>query len=341
MGAILLEDWSYRGLKALTMQNRYIRVDILLDQGAKIFNLIHLSSGKNMLWHNPRRPPAPAPFGANFDNWWSGGWDDLFPNGLECEVNGEVIPYLGELWTLPWDYEVIDRGLECIKIKLTCQSVILPAKVTKLITIEREKSGIHIDYEIENLGSLPFNYMFGVHPALAITPNHRIDLPARKVFVADSLNNRMGIVGNTYSWPFVTNMQGERIDLSRIGKPDDGIFGYFFATDFDDGWLAVTDTSEGIGFGMSFSTDIFPCFWLWLVYGGWRGHYVAAVEPFSSYPGALSEAIVQGRHRTLKAKEIERFEITCVIYEDMQSVIQIERDGLVIGVPKGKYSNKR
>ena len=54
---------------------------------------------------------------------------------------------------------------------------------------------------------------------------------------------------------------------------------------------------------MTFPTEVFPCVWVWLVDGGWRGIRCVAVEPWVGYPARLDEARDARRSRSLSPGE--------------------------------------
>ena len=92
-----------------------------------------------MLWHNPRLEPRPPVFGQNFDDWWSGGWDEVFPTCDVSTYQGETYPYLGELWSLPWSWETTPCG-SGVAVHLSRTTVIATARMERWITLEGETS---------------------------------------------------------------------------------------------------------------------------------------------------------------------------------------------------------
>jgi hypothetical protein len=72
-----------------------------------------------------------------------------------------------------------------------------------------------------------------------------------------------------------------------------------YAADLAAGWYALEYPQRGIGLLFEFPLDICPYLWLWLSYGGWRGYYLAVIEPWTSYPVTLSDAVAGGTHRVL------------------------------------------
>src|SRR2546430_5707756 len=98
-GARIDPHWSYRGLPAVRMENRWMAVEVLPDTGAKIFRLIDKAADRNVLWENTRIPPHRAPVFASMDDHWSGGWDEIFPGGApSTDRYGEGPPYMGGPW---------------------------------------------------------------------------------------------------------------------------------------------------------------------------------------------------------------------------------------------------
>ena len=83
-------DWSYCGLSAVVLENRRLRVVILPDAGGKIWQITHKPTDTDLLWNNPRMPPARLPMNSRYDDVWSGGWDELFPNDEAATLDGSV-----------------------------------------------------------------------------------------------------------------------------------------------------------------------------------------------------------------------------------------------------------
>src|SRR5512136_2394391 len=42
--------WQYLGLQVVRLENELISIDVLPELGAKIYNFVHLSSDRNLLW---------------------------------------------------------------------------------------------------------------------------------------------------------------------------------------------------------------------------------------------------------------------------------------------------
>jgi hypothetical protein len=76
-----------------------------------------------------------------------------------------------------------------------------------------------------------------------------------------------------------------------------------------------------------FPTDVFKALWIWQVYGGWRGLYQLAIEPWVGYPVRLEQAIEAGRQRILHPGAPIEYETAMVVYSGLERVTKIARDG--------------
>ena len=103
--------------------------------------------------------------------------------------------------------------------------------------------------------------------------------------------------GQDTVWPLVKGRKGETVDLSQIPPPEVRSHDMAYLYDLEDGWYALVNSSRGVGFGLRWDKSLFPHLWFWQLYRGGMGYpwfgtnYTAALEPVSSYPQTLTEAI--------------------------------------------------
>src|ERR1700676_4412266 len=71
---------AVRGLEAIAMENELLRVVVLPEAGAKVWQIHYKPLAADLLWNNPLLAPARQALYASYDDTWSGGWDELFPN---------------------------------------------------------------------------------------------------------------------------------------------------------------------------------------------------------------------------------------------------------------------
>lgn len=50
--------WHFHGLRAVILENEFLRVVVLPEAGARIVHLIYKPHDVNLLWNNPRVKPA-------------------------------------------------------------------------------------------------------------------------------------------------------------------------------------------------------------------------------------------------------------------------------------------
>jgi galactose mutarotase-like enzyme len=319
-------------MRTLVLENDQIRATVLPDYGCKIFEFIVKRADRDMLYHNPRVEIRPPVYGVNVDNWWHGGIDECIPTGQPCLYKGEEYPNLGEVWSLPWRYEVEKESHDEVTVHLSRNTIVAPLRVERWLTLRPGVPKLEMRHKVTNLGYTRFDFLWGIHPGLALTPSSRIDIPASKVVIDESSpNNRLGTQGSTYKWPFARTAAGEEVDMRIVQPPGAKTLDMHFATEFNEGWLALTDTSAKVGFGLAFPKDVFKCIWLWLVYGGWRGLHCAAIEAWTGYPGRLDLAVKNGTHAFLQAGGSLNCETRLVGYTGFSRVDRITPDGTVEG----------
>lgn len=332
MSARLDPHWTYHGLPAVRMENRWLAVEVLPDCGGKILRLIDKQADRNVLWENTRVTPHRAPLFANFDDHWPGGWDEIFPGApASVDRHGEPTPYMGELWAADgWQWRVLDGAPGEARLECSVQAPITPARYTRVLTLGDDSPVLRSDMRLEHVGTSTFDYCLGTHPSLAVTPHHRFDVPAATAEVGDAGGELLlGERGDRYAWPRLVRSDGAQVDVRRAMGPDARSFALHGLTGLMDGWAACTDTAARRGFGLVFDQDVFRVVWLWLVYGGWRGYYHVAMEAWTSWPGALAEAVKAGTARTLSPGESLETTVYGVVYGGVEAVGGLHADGSV------------
>lgn len=319
MAARLDAHWQYNGLRALVLDNPALQVVIFPETGARVYSIIHKPTDTQLLWHHPRNLPRVIPYGSVFDDTWPGGWDEILPSTEVCDYRGERLPGMGELWALPWEWR--DDGAAGVYTGVS--AAILPLRFERWLRLDAEQPVIHLRYRVTNLGLDPLDLIWGIHPVFAISPHHRIDLPPCKMLVGQASGAALGEAGQVYDWP---TLPGGR-DVSRVLPFEANVFGGHYATEASGDWFALTDAARKVGVGMVYPAEIFRALWIWQVYGGWRGLYQLAIEPWVGYPVRLEQAIAAGRQRVLPPGATVAYEACMVVYAGVERVREIRRDG--------------
>jgi galactose mutarotase-like enzyme len=309
-------------MSAIQLENDSLTVSVLPEVGAKIYDLIDRRSGYNFLWHNPRIAPQSYPIETNFDNYWCGGWDDGFPTCEACTHGGEQYPNLGELRSVHWSVEDTDQ----FSVTLSAFGPISPIKAQKQIRLR--ESSLETEFTLEHQGFLPIDYLWGTHPAYAVEPGCLIHIPAHTGIVGQANDPSLGEPGQRYTWPHLPTVIGS-IDMSVL-QPRGRYSAGHYATDLSAGWYAIEYPHRGIGLLFEFPLDLCPYLWLWLSYGGWRGYYLAVVEPWTSHPVTLSEAVAAQTHRVLMPGERISFKTRVTPWSHPATLqTMLQKNGLV------------
>jgi hypothetical protein len=326
-GPVALET-TVGGLDALVLENEALRVTVLPDLGGHVHELVDRAADRDLLWHNPRAVPRPAPYGAHFDDWWSGGWDEILPSGDRGTLHGEPLPYMGEMWCVPWVASVAAAGGEA-RLTAVGHGTVAPVRLTRTLVLRGDEPILLARYRIDNLDVRPLPYTWGIHPTFAVGPGHRIDLPASRMIVGVSSGLSMGVEGAEYTWPDLPDptAPGGIRDMRGVRPREDAVFGGHWAADLAAGWLALTDTAARRGVAMAFDPAVFPHAWLWQVYGGWRGHHHLALEPWSSRPQQVEEAVAAGTARVLAPGASIETEVAFTLTEGLDAVASVARLG--------------
>jgi hypothetical protein len=318
------DHWTYHGLQVVRLQNQHLALDVLPQRGANIFRVLDKHRDIDVLWKSPRVAPHLAAVHADFDDHWAGGWDDAFPGGRASRNRyGDLLPYMGEIWTAPATYQ-IHRDDDAVAVTTTVRTPITPAELTRTITLRADEQRFTLGYTLRNIGTMPFDYNWGIHPSLAIRPGMHFDIPATRGLVDEAGGELLGRPGDDYDWPV---LRGD--DLRRADDIDTGAFALHYLTGLTAGWVAATDVADRRGFGLCFDHDLFPVVWFCLVYGGWRGYQQALIEPWTGYPSPLQDAVAAGRARLLDPDDTQQTEVVATFYDGVQTVTELHPDGTV------------
>ncbi len=321
-------NWTYRSFRTVVIENRRLRAMVLPELGGKIWSLVDKTADREVLWHNPRLPPRPAHYGASYDDWFCGGWDELFPNDAPATIGGDPYPDHGEWWSMPFEWRIDEAG-GVAALHMERAGVVTPTRVQKTISLSADEPLLRFGTTIVNDGPQPLDYLWKLHPALAISPASRIDLPARRVLIDEGFRDRLGPQAESFIWPHAIGRDGVSFDMRQIPPPDAATCDFFYATELDAGWCALTDAAALAGFGLAFDPQVFSSVWVFGAYGGWRGLYTAILEPSTGYPYRLEDAIARGTASRIAAGGRLSTEVTAVLYHGVDAVTHIGADGSV------------
>ncbi len=349
-GCRISDAWTYRGLKTAVLENELLRVVVLLDKGADIYQLVHKPTDVDFLWRSPwgvRDPRRFLPTTGSGENVWldvyEGGWQTVLPGGGFPSVYGGADMGLhAEVNTMPWDSVIVDDSSEKVSLRCWVRTYRTPFFFEKTLTLTSASPMLEIQSSLLNEGEETVHCVWGEHIALGapfLSEDCIIDLPGGRLFnhpVDFHPNNRLK-AGFEGPWPWSEAKDGGRIDLSKVPPKSVRAYDMSYVADMTEGWYAITNRRLGLGFALSYPTDVFAYLWYWQSLGGgygypWYGRtYNIGLEPFTSYTNeGLETAIGNGSALRLEPGQRVSASLKAVAFTGAQGVERVNQDGTLI-----------
>ena len=291
--------------QVLTLENSDIKLTIRPDLGGRIDQLEDLQTGHSWLWHPSQYAPEATrslSIGDSFDDHWTGGWDEIFPNDAAGPFQGRQLVDHGELWSQPW--KVITRAPLSISLGYQCQTV--PVWVEKTIQLDPHRPAASLVYSFQNQSEEQIPFLFKQHAAIAIEAGDEILLPDCWVEPAFlEFSKIIGQAGKT-RFPNAIAANGETLDLRVIPPASSQLQEFYYSSDLANGYCGIRHQRTQSTLLITFDTADFPYVWMFQSYGGWRDHYVVVVEPCTTLPADLETACRQHTAALLQPQETQR-----------------------------------
>lgn len=305
----------HRGHAALWLENETLRVGVLPEKGADIFELIHQPTGVQMLMEMPSglKPPGNHPQDEFLDNY-EGGWQELFPNhGDACEFRGQAIPMHGEVALLPWDVRVLQDNLNETIVHLQVRCKKTPFLLERTMRLRAGAACLEIVGNVTNESSETCEFVWGHHVTLGeafLDDDSLLEVPAKTILTPDLIfepKTARLAAGQTSQWPKAQGRMGETIDLRSIPNRQIHTHDDAFLTGLVRGHYSVTSLRQGLRFSLDWDEQLFPWIAFWQPYGGaeispFTGMYGVGIEPWVSRYN-LNEAVKEDQARSLAGGE--------------------------------------
>ncbi len=348
-GCRVSDAWTYRGLKTAVIENELLRVVVLIDKGADIYQLVHKPTDTDFLWKSPwgvRDPSARLPTTGSGEGLWldvyEGGWQTVVPGGgFPSQYMGADMGLHGEVNTVPWDATITKDTPEMVAIHFWVRTARTPFFFEKTLTLHSGSGVLEIEAAVTNEGEEPVHCVWGEHVALGppfLSEDCIIDIPGGTVINEEddwhpSNKLKAGFKG---SWPMSELKDGTPRDLSKIPPRSFQSYDMSYITDMPEGWYSVTNQKTGVGFGLRFPKEVFKCLWYWHSFGGSFGYpfygrtYNVGLEPFTSFSNqGLESAIDNGTALLVQPGQRVEASVKAVVFTEAQGVKHIGSDGTV------------
>jgi hypothetical protein len=352
-GCRVSDQWTYLGLRVLILENDLLRVVVLLDKGSDIVEFRYKPRDLDFLLHtpqdvrNPHQNLVSAFTDSPFLDYFSGGWNEVLPNGGGSVVyKGATLGQHGEISLLPWECTIIIDTPDRVAARVSVKGLRTPFRIEKTLSLERGRAVLTIGETLTNEAGEVMECMWGQHIAFGrpfLDEGARIDVPARRFIVHEPMPGyepRRFQPNADVAWSQVPAPDGVLVDASLVpayGAMQAQEMAYL--TELDDGWYAVTNAQRRIGFGVRFDHTLYRYLWYWQQLGDvatgypwWGRLHTAALEPWTSYPtSGLNEAIRNGTALVLQPGQQIQTTLRAVAYEGCERVISITPEGDVVG----------
>ncbi|GAA4443257.1 hypothetical protein GCM10023091_31480 [Ravibacter arvi] len=279
------------GIVLLVIENDRIRAELAPALGGKFTSVYNKILGREFLWHNTALQLEKSAPGADYeDNFW-GGIDELIPNDVPENVDGIDYPDHGELWTTE-----LEATLENGKVGLWG---VLPKSglyYLKEVSVVDGKPEIRVRYVIRNTADASRSFLWKLHAALRISPGDRVVSNAKAARIVYPQSSRFSFQGE-FPWP---QIEGQN---ASIVPPKDGSMDFFYLYRETTGAMSMFSEGDRLQFRYEYDPAVFPYQWYFASFGQFRDHYTAILEPATAMPFSVNEAAAQGQCTVLKPGE--------------------------------------
>lgn len=305
-----VRDFTYHGLRLVTLENELLRVGVLAGKGADIVEFNYKPRDLDFVWLNGRGVRNPNNFvstspdlNATFLEVYPGGWQEIFPNGGgSSDYRGAQFGQHGEVSNLPWDVRIDEESEQAVQVAFTVRALKTPFVLERTLRLEANDPTLYVTSRVENESEVPLRAMWGEHLAFGrpfLDQSCRITLPDGLMIHPNEEGDIDGrrLSPQVSAWPYAVGASGERIDLSRLpepGEPSD----WAYLSGFTEGWYEIAHPGKQIGMRVEWDAETMPYLWYWQEFNGlagypwWGRNYVVGLEPFSSVPtSGLQKAI--------------------------------------------------
>lgn len=310
---------SKNGVSVVTLENELVLVTVLPDKGTDIVEFLYKPKDIDFMWHSFNRPRSmdesditiPSQ-GGNFLDYYSGGWQELFPSyGSPTTYQNAELGIHGEATLLKWNYEITKDTQEEVTVKFFTRTRRSPYYMEKWLTLKTYDSTLYIEERITNEGSTEQEFIWGHHPALGpvfLDDSCEITVGENATVHVPNIESALQ-AEDVFSWPKGKGVDGKEIDLSKVRGPEAKKYMEYGVHGLEEGWALVWNQNYNLGFQLNWDIETFPYLWIWEPGGAkedfpWFGRcYALGVEPWSSPVGDLNKSIEEGTSTKLKGGE--------------------------------------
>jgi galactose mutarotase-like enzyme len=318
-----------QGLETVHLENDRIRVGVLLDKGADVFELTSKPEGVDVLFRTPQGIVSPASAVSvasrqgSFMDAYEGGWQELFPTlGPPTDYYGAELGEHGEVAMLSWECVSEESGPEGAAAVFAVRGRRTPFALRRAMRIRPGSAVLEVSSTATNEGGQPLEFMWGHHPVFGpplLEPGARLVLDGGTVHPMSESSGVFQPSGDPTPWPEYDAADGVREDLSIIPDPDPRHVSELYVDGLAEGAVSLMNPRLGLGVRLRWDIRVLPYLWLWRTLGPAEGYpwygrtFSLGLEPFSSVPPAFEHARAAGTLLRLEPGESRTLELSVEI----------------------------
>jgi hypothetical protein len=320
-----IRELTSHGLRLVEIENEHLCVGVLAGKGADIveinvkrydLDLVWLAPGgvRDPLSHAGTAPDTQEAFRENYP----GAWQEMFPNaGVPSTLAGVAYGQHGEVFNRPWDVSIVEDTDHEVAVRFTIETRKVPCRLEKTLRIRAGEAGFRIEERLINQSPATVPAMWGHHVTFGrpfLVPGCWITLPAGITVTPQPLpvSEHVRRVSTTtpFSWPVDPGNQVDFRVIPERGTPSEMVFLSGFGKR---AWYELARPGGPVGCRVAWDGERMPFLWFWQEFGNtigypWFGRlYTIGLEPCSSMPGGLADAVASGTALTLQPWEEQAF----------------------------------
>lgn len=327
------DDWSYKNMQVVWMENDFVRIGILVGRGGDIFEYRFKALDLNFMLRLNKEIHNPAEINAQMrdtpnqmEDYYYGGWQEVLPNSAAGLYRGAKLGQHGEVWMIRWKHSIVIQDHDKVALKLWVRPLRIPILIEKTLTLTSTSSTLKIEEKLVNESLTHLDLMWGHHIAFGLpflVNGGTIKTNATQVMAEVAMpDHRIFNPGVTYQWPHMENIAGVEIDASEIPARDEPAYSDLaYLSGFEKkAYYQILNKEETLGFSVKWDADIFKYLWYWQERYAtqdapwWGSAYAIALEPWTTkHPSNPEKAIAAGEYLSLDPEE--------TIYSEMEASI--------------------
>lgn len=300
---------KYKGVESVVLENNHFRAQWLPHYGSKLASFIvkNQEEGHELLFQSSLDNLILPKYGDIFSCYESSGFDECFPSIDACEINYFKVPDHGEVWAMPWEYDVLENN----KIQFSIVSERFNYRLTKII--ELDEQGLKSHYFVASLSSSDLPFIWTPHALFRSTKNTQFIIPSHmnRIINVGSNSTILGGYGTLHNYPLPMNLPP--LDFSALEQGGEKTCEKFY-------FIEKLKPEDKFGFMdqkvkvlMEVDECVIPYLGIWKNQGAYKGHYNFALEPCSGIYDNTQQAAELQHCSILKAGKTQGWHFNIII----------------------------